>query len=86
MSSERSIERTGTEATGEARTTSGRGALIALAVALVGTVAFGVGLRKALVRLPPERAVTPATTPDSTRTRRFAPPAPNQPDEYPRLR
>ncbi len=61
----------------------GRGALIALGVAAVGTVAFVVGLRVALQHLPPERR---AAAVDTVRQRRFAPPAPNQPDEYPRLR
>ena len=63
----------------------GRGALIALGVAAIGTVAFAVGLRAALRHLPPERAAAAAVA-DSARRPRFAPPPPNQPDEYPRLR
>ncbi len=67
-------------------TANGRRALLALAVAAVGTVAFAVGLRSALRRLPPERPAGAAPAVDSARGRRFAPPAPNQPDGYPRLR
>lgn len=67
--------------------TSGRRAFVALAVAVVGTVAFAFGLRTALVKLPPERAARArATGPDTASARRFTPPAQNQPDEYPRLR
>ncbi|GJG88389.1 hypothetical protein tb265_35700 [Gemmatimonadetes bacterium T265] len=65
---------------------NGRRALVALGVAAVGTVAFVVGLRSALRRLPPERRGDAPAVVDTSRTRRFAPPAPNQPDEYPRLR
>ena len=66
---------------------SGRGALIALAIAAVGTVAFAFGLRAALVKLPPERAARAGLAgPDTTPPPRFAPPARSQPDEYPRLR
>ncbi|MDQ6925979.1 MAG: hypothetical protein M3154_07065 [Candidatus Eremiobacteraeota bacterium] len=89
---------------------SPRRALFALGVAAIGTVAFVIGLRAALRRLPPEHPARPAlvdstrvdstrvdstrvdstrvdsTRVDSTRARRLTPPAPNQPDEYPRLR
>ena len=65
---------------------NGRRALLALGVAAIGTVAFVVGLRSALRRLPPERPAGAAAVVDTARGRRFAPPAPNQPDAYPRLR
>lgn len=69
---------------------SPRRALFALGVAAIGTVAFVIGLRAALRRLPPEHparsALVDSTHVDSTRARRLTPPAPNQPDEYPRLR
>ena len=64
----------------------GRGALVALGVAAIGTVAFAIGLRSAVRRLPPERPAGAPSAVDSTLRGRFAPPAPNQPDEYPRLR
>lgn len=65
---------------------NGRRALLALGVAAIGTVAFVVGLRSALRRLPPERPAGAAAVVDTARSRRFTPPAPNQPDGYPRLR
>ena len=70
--------------------TQARGALIALGVAAVGTVAFVVGLRSALRRMPPEPTPASMTADsvrrDSVRRSRFAPPPANTPDEYPRLR
>lgn len=62
----------------------GRGALIALGVAGIGTVAFVVGLRTALRHLPPERPATAVV--DSARAPRFKSPEPTPGDEYPRLR
>lgn len=73
-----------------------RGAVVALAIAAIGTVAFAVGLRAALHRLPAE---PPAPVNDSARAaaeydsvgaarRRTTPRSPDagQPDELPRLR
>ena len=62
----------------------GRGALIALGVAAIGTVAFVVGLRTALRHLPPERPAGAVV--DSARAPRFKSPEPTPGDEYPRLR